>query len=60
VRRKGQSNFKLRPGFNRTVQIKEDATGADVLSFGMNFAGAFQSDSGGQAHVKAPHQPPIL
>src|SRR5579862_4898100 len=60
MRRKGKRDFQLRAGLHGTVEIKEYAAGADVLRFGVEFAGAFQAHHRGKAHVKAPHGPPFL
>ncbi len=60
VGREGQGDFELGSGFDGAVEVEENAAGADVLGFGVNLAGAFEADNGGQAHVKAPHHPPFL
>ena len=38
MRREGQSDFELGSGLEGAVEVEEDAAGADVLGFGLNFA----------------------
>ena len=58
--REGQSDFELGAGGDGAVEVEENAAGADILGLGVKFAGAFEADDGGQAHVEAPHHPPFL
>ena len=60
VRWEGESDFQPGAGGNGAVEVKENAAGADVLSFGANLIRAFKADNGGEAHVEAPHHPPVL
>jgi hypothetical protein len=60
VGREGESDFELGAGGDGAIKVEENAAGADVLSFGANFVRAFEPDQGGEAHVEAPHHPPVL
>jgi hypothetical protein len=58
--RKGQSDVELGPGGNSTVKIKKDATGADILGFGVELIDALEANDGGETHIEAPHHPSFL
>ena len=60
VGRESESDFEFGAGGDGAIEVEENAAGADVLSFGANFAGAFEANDGGQSHVEAPHYPPVL
>ena len=58
--RERQGDFELGSGFDGAVEVEKDSAGAHVLGLGMELANALETDNGGQAHVKAPHHPPVL
>jgi len=59
VRREGQSHFELVARCQRAIEIEKNAASANVLRLGQGFD-AGKHNGGGQAHVEAPHQSPVL